>query len=53
MATGSNDKRLLLNSDSAQNSVAIVDISSTGFAFRAASGDFNAINYKYIYYAHA
>jgi len=53
MSTGSSDKRLILNTGDAQTTADIVDISSTGFAFRAASGDFNANNYKYIYYAHA
>ena len=48
-----NDKTLKLNAPDAQNTADVVDVSSTGFSLRAASGDWNAINYRYIYYAHA
>ena len=53
MTTGSNEKVLYLNSSDAQVSVDAVDVSATGFSFRAASGEFNANGFKYIYYAHA
>ena len=48
-----NDKILKLNAADAQVSANVVDVSATGFSLRGASGDWNAINYRYIYYAHA
>ena len=51
--TGGNDQILYLNSTDAQVAGTGVDLSATGFSLRQASGEFNANNYKYIYYAHA
>ena len=50
---GGNDKLLKLNSANSQGNADAVDVSATGFALRSGSGDWNAINQKYIYYAHA
>ena len=50
---GGNDKILQLNNTSSEVSADVVDVSATGFALRGASGDWNAINQRYIYYAHA
>ena len=33
--------------------VDVVDVSPSGFALKSATGDYNAINQRYIYYAHA
>ena len=52
-AGGGNEKPLKLNSSASQGNADVVDVSGTGFALRAASGDYNAINQRYIYYAHA
>ena len=48
-----NDKTLKLNAPDAQNTANVADVSATGFSLRAASGDWNALDYRYIYYAHA
>jgi len=53
MSTGSDEKVLYLNSNAAQTTSDIVDISSTGFAFQSSQNDINASGLKYIYYAHA
>ena len=52
-AGGGNEKPLKLNSSASQGNVDVVDVSPSGFALRAATGDYNAINQRYIYYAHA
>ena len=52
-AGGGNEKPLKLNSSGSQGNVDVVDVSPSGFALKSATGDYNAINQRYIYYAHA
>ena len=48
-----NDQTLNLASAAAQVAGDQVDVSSTGFSLKSASGDINASGHRYIYYAHA